>query len=57
MVGTDTWTVGGGASGNERWDSFAQIVGRIRAWLAQLPADLAERIAHLNGERFIALFG
>ena len=56
MVGTDTWTVGGGFSGNERWDMYADIVRGIRGWLAQLPADLAERIAHLNGERFVALF-
>jgi hypothetical protein len=55
-VGTDTWIVGGG-NANERWDAFADIVGRIRVWLKQLPPHLAERIAHLNGERFVALFG
>ena len=25
MVGTDTWTVGGNVTGNERWDAFAEI--------------------------------
>ena len=56
MVGTDTWTVGGGASGNERWDTYAEIVRGIRAWLTQLPADLAEKIARVNAERMLALF-
>jgi hypothetical protein len=56
MVGTDTWTVGGPFTGNERWDTYAEIVRGIRAWLAQLPADLAEGIAYRNGERFVALF-
>jgi hypothetical protein len=56
MVGTDTWTVGGTFTGNERWDAYAEIVRGIRAWLSQLPTDLAEKIAHLNAERFVALF-
>jgi hypothetical protein len=56
MVGTDTWNVGGSFTGNERWDTYAEIVRGIRAWLAQLPADLAEGIAYRNGERFVALF-
>ena len=54
MVGTDTWTVGGSYTGNERWDAYAQIVGGIRAWLVQLPPDVAEAIAHGNAERFLA---
>jgi hypothetical protein len=53
MVGTDTWTVGGTFTGNERWDTYAQIVAGIRRWLAQLPADVAEAIAYRNAERFI----
>ncbi|HKY51633.1 MAG TPA: amidohydrolase [Candidatus Limnocylindria bacterium] len=54
MVGTDTWTVGGGFTGNERWDTYAQIVSGLRGWLAQLPTDVAEAIAYRNAERFIA---
>jgi hypothetical protein len=54
MVGTDTWTVGGSYTGNERWDAYADIVRGIRAWLVQLPPDVAEAIAHRNAERFIA---
>jgi hypothetical protein len=54
MVGTDTWTVGGSYTGNERWDTYAEIVGRIRGWLGQLTPDVADAIAHGNAERFLA---
>ena len=54
MVGTDTWTVGGTYTGNERWDAYADIVRGIRTWLGQLPPDVADAIAHGNGERFLA---
>ena len=54
MIGTDTWTVGGTFTGNERWDAYADIVRGIRGWLAQLPADAAEAIAYRNAERFLA---
>lgn len=54
MIGTDTWTVGGTFSGNERWEAYPEIVRGIRAWLAQLPADVAEAIAYRNAERFVA---
>jgi len=53
MVGTDTWTVGGTYTGNERWDAYTQIVRAIRGWLAQLPPDVAEAIAYGNAERFL----
>lgn len=54
MIGTDTWTAGGTFTGNERWDVYAEIVNGIRAWLAQLPTDVAEAIAYRNAERFLA---
>ena len=54
MIGTDTWTVGGTFTGNERWDLYADIVRGIRGWLAQLPNDAAEAIAYRNAERFLA---
>jgi hypothetical protein len=54
MVGTDTWTVGGSYTGNERWDAYADIVGRIRAWLMQLPDEPRAAIAYRNAERFLA---
>jgi len=54
MVGTDTWTVGGSYTGNERWDAYADIVNRIRGWLMQLPDDARAAIAYKNAERFLA---
>ncbi len=47
MVGTDTYTP-------ERWHYVVEHANWSRAWLADLPAPLAERIAHRNGD---ALFG
>jgi len=47
MVGTDTFTP-------ERWFYVVEHARWSRAWLADLPADVAERIAWKNGE---ALFG
>lgn len=54
MVGTDTWTVGGSYTGNERWDAYANIVNRIRGWLMQLPDGARAAIAYKNAERFLA---
>ncbi len=47
MVGTDTFTP-------ERWFFVGEHARWTREWLADLPADLAERIAYKNGE---SLFG
>lgn len=47
MVGTDTFTP-------ERWHYIGEHANWSRAWLADLPPPLAERIAWRNGE---ALFG
>ncbi len=44
LLGSDTWI-------NERWDSYAQIIAGYRAWLAQLPGEIAEKIAFRNAER------
>jgi hypothetical protein len=54
MVGTDTWTVGGSYTGNERWDLYPDIVNRLRGWLMQLPEETRVAIAHGNAERFVA---
>jgi hypothetical protein len=43
MVGTDTWTP-------SRWNDIVSHAAFSRAWLADLPADLAERIAWKNAE-------
>jgi predicted TIM-barrel fold metal-dependent hydrolase len=47
MVGTDTFTP-------ERWHYVVEHANWSRAWLAELPREVAERIAWQNGE---ALFG
>jgi predicted TIM-barrel fold metal-dependent hydrolase len=47
LVGTDTWVT-------SRWDSIVPGMRDYRAWLAQLPPEVAEKIAWKNGER---LFG
>jgi hypothetical protein len=47
LLGSDTWI-------NERWFGFDTIMKEYRGWLAQLPSDQAERIAHSNAEK---LFG
>ena len=47
LLGSDTWI-------NERWASYDSIMKEYRGWLAQLPPEQAQRIAHGNAER---LFG
>ena len=47
MIGTDTYVP-------ERWHYVADNATFSRGWLADLPGDVAERIAWKNGE---ALFG
>ena len=47
MVGTDSYTP-------ERWPYVVEHASWSRAWLKELPADVAERIAYRNGE---AVFG
>jgi len=43
MVGTDTFTP-------ERWHYIPEHATFSRAWLADLPREVAERIAHKNGQ-------
>lgn len=47
LLGSDTWV-------NERWASYGTMMRDYRAWLAQLPRDVAERIAFKNAERLFA---
>ncbi|MBE0619297.1 MAG: amidohydrolase family protein [Burkholderiales bacterium] len=44
LLGSDTWI-------DQRWDSYASIMGEYRSWLAQLPPVVAEKIAFRNAER------
>jgi Amidohydrolase len=48
LLGTDTFTP-------ERWPYIVENARFSRAWLAQLPAPVAERIAWRNGERLFNL--
>lgn len=50
MVGTDTYTP-------ERWYYIAEHASWSRDWLADLPKDLAERIAYRNAEALFARTG
>ncbi|MFQ5521231.1 MAG: amidohydrolase family protein, partial [Candidatus Methylomirabilia bacterium] len=45
MVGTDTWIA-------SRWDALPDYLDGVRAWLRQLPPDLASQIAYGNAARF-----
>jgi len=47
LVGSDTWV-------NARWDSYNALMAEARAWLGDLPAPAAERIAWGNAA---SLFG
>ena len=47
LIGSDTWV-------NQRWQYYDQLMQGYRAWLGELPADVARRIAWDNGA---ALFG
>jgi predicted TIM-barrel fold metal-dependent hydrolase len=47
MVGTDTFVP-------ERWHYIPEHAAWSRGWLADLPSDVAERIAWKNGEALVA---
>jgi Amidohydrolase len=47
LVGTDTWVT-------SRWQELPDLLAGVQGWLAQLPREVAERIAYRNGQR---LFG
>jgi hypothetical protein len=47
MIGSDTWV-------NQRWQSYDDLMKGYRAWLGDLPADVARKIAWDNGA---GLFG
>ena len=43
-IGSDTWV-------NSRWEQYESILSFDRSWLAQLPEDVARKIAYENAER------
>ncbi|HZP69044.1 MAG TPA: amidohydrolase family protein [Pseudolabrys sp.] len=48
LLGSDTWI-------NERWFGYDTIFKEYRGWLAELPADQAQRIASGNAMRLFGL--
>lgn len=48
LIGVDTYSAG-------RWARFGQVTEAIRAWLEQLPPDVAAAIAHGNARRLFGL--
>lgn len=43
-IGSDTWV-------NSQWERYESIISFDRSWLAQLPEDVARKIAYGNAER------
>jgi predicted TIM-barrel fold metal-dependent hydrolase len=50
LIGVDTYST-------RRWQQFDHVAGGIRDWLAQLPEEVAERIAHRNAASLFATTG
>jgi hypothetical protein len=50
LIGVDTYST-------RRWQQFDRVAGGIRDWLAQLPKEVAERIAHRNAASLFATAG
>jgi len=46
MIGTDTWIP-------SQWTRLPELMADVRAWLRQLPRDVAEAIAWRNAERLL----
>ncbi|MEN9559645.1 MAG: hypothetical protein RLZZ502_856 [Pseudomonadota bacterium] len=46
MLGSDTWV-------NQRWDSYGDTMRRYRAWLAQLPPEVARKVAYENAAKLL----
>jgi hypothetical protein len=47
LIGSDTWI-------RDRWMSYGDIIAGYRRWLAQLPPDIAAKIAHGNAKVLFA---
>jgi phosphoglycolate phosphatase-like HAD superfamily hydrolase len=48
LIGSDTWV-------NARWESYGELMRGYRGWLADLPPDVARRIAWGNGAALFQL--
>lgn len=48
LLGSDTWV-------NQRWQYYAETFAQYRAWLGDLPPEVARNIAWANGARLFGL--
>jgi hypothetical protein len=48
LIGSDTWV-------NARWLHYEELMDEARAWLGELPAPVAQRIAWANGAELFGL--
>jgi hypothetical protein len=48
MIGSDTWV-------NQRWQYYGDTMAEYRAWLGDLPPDVARKIAWDNGAKLFGL--
>ncbi|MDO8456656.1 MAG: amidohydrolase [Burkholderiaceae bacterium] len=48
LIGSDTWV-------NQRWQYYDELMQGYRAWLGELPADVARAIGWANGARLFEL--
>ena len=48
MIGSDTWV-------NQRWQYYDELMQGYRAWLGDLPADVARQVAWGNGAKMFGL--
>jgi len=48
LIGSDTWV-------NQRWQYYDELMQGYRAWLGELPADVARAIGWANGARLFDL--
>lgn len=48
LLGSDCWVT-------ERWAQYGEIMDYYQRWLAELPRDVAVKIAHGNGERIFGI--
>ena len=48
MLGSDCWVT-------ERWAQYGEIMDYYQRWLAELPRDVGNKIAHRNGERIFGI--
>ena len=48
LLGSDCWVT-------ERWAQYREIMDYYQRWLAELPRDIGNKIAHRNGERIFGV--